>query len=82
MEKFFLMLDWRRILKLLAAGSLIMVASILLLVLVVQLPVVVLIFLLLMILILSRMRYPLMYLTLIMSGILLVLVSVFSLAAL
>jgi hypothetical protein len=80
-RKFSLMSILRLILKLLDVGSQIMVGSILLLVLVVQLPVVVLICLLLMILTVSKMRYLLISLILITSGILLALGSVCSLTA-
>ena len=82
MLKYFLASVWRLILKLLVVGSRIMAVSILLLVSVVQLPVVVLIFLSLMILTPSKTRSHLQFWSLITSGTLLALVSVFSLAAL
>ena len=81
MLKYFLAFVWRLIQRLLDAGSQIMAASILLLVLVVLLLAVAPICLLLMILIQNRMLFRLLFWMAIMSGILLVLVSVFSLEA-
>jgi len=82
MLKYFLMSTWRLILKLLVVGSRIMAVSILLLVLAALSPAVALIYLLLMTLTPSRTRSRLLFWSLIMSGTLLVLASVFSLAAL
>jgi hypothetical protein len=82
MQKFFLESIWRPIQKLLDDGSPTMAVSILLLVSVVLLPVVVLISLLLTIRILSKMLLVLQSWIATMSGILLDLGNVFSLAAL
>jgi hypothetical protein len=82
MQESFLVLLWRRILKLLEDGSPTTAASILLLVSVVLLPVVALIFSSLMIRILSKMLFLLQSWMATMSGILLDLASVFNLVAL
>ena len=81
MLKSFLMSALQRILRLLAVGSRIMVGSILLLVSAALLLVVVLICWLSMILTQNKMLSLLLFWSLIMSGILLALVSVFSLTA-
>ena len=81
MLKSFLECIWRLIQKLLDVGSRIMAVSILLLVLVALLLVVVPIYLLSMILTQNKMLSRLLFWTVIMSGILLALASVFSLVA-
>ena len=81
MPKYFLASIWRLIQKLQDVGSLIMVVSILLLASVVLSLAVALTYLSLMILTPSKTRSRLQFWSLIMSGTLLALVSVFSLAA-